>query len=141
MGRQADEGWPQYVVMGTSCYMGPQGFQQRQGKLVGLLGKLIEYGLQVSGFFKHLTNGGVISSHQNYVATYSGNKGKEAIWIHHFVILQLFHVKFKKIGNINFVHDNHSLFVCHFNHNEDQEYMNIFEDMPSFEFLWLGERI
>ncbi len=27
MGRQADEGWPQYVVMGTSYYMGPQGFQ------------------------------------------------------------------------------------------------------------------
>jgi hypothetical protein len=88
--------------------------------LVGLLGKLIEYGLQVSGFFKQLTNGGVISSHQNYVAMNSGDKQKEGMWIHCFVILQLFHVKFKKIENINFVHDNYSLFVCHFNHNEEQ---------------------
>jgi hypothetical protein len=51
-------------------------------------------------YFKRLTDSGVISSHQNYVATYSGNKRKEAMWIHHFVILQLFHVKFKKIANI-----------------------------------------
>jgi hypothetical protein len=92
-------------------------------------------------YFKQLTNGDVISSHQNYVTSYSGDKQKEAMWIHHFVILQLFHAKFKKVQKNIFVHDNHSLFVCHFNHNEDQEYMNIFEDMPSFEFLWLGERI
>ncbi len=88
-----------------------------------------------------MTDGGTISSHQNYVDSYSEDKQKEAMWIHHFVILQLFHGKFKKDGNINFVHDNHSLFVRHFNHNEEQEYMNIFEDMSSFEFLWLGERI
>ncbi len=92
-------------------------------------------------YFKQLTDGGVMLSHQNYVATYSWDKHKEAMQIHHFVILQLFHVKFKKIGNIIFFHDNHTLFVCHFNHNEEQEYTNIFEDMPSFEFLWLGEQI
>ncbi len=33
------------------------------------------------------------------------------------------------------------LFVCHFNHNEDQEHMNLFEDMLRFEYLWLGQRI
>ncbi len=63
------------------------------------------------------------------------------MWIHHFVILQLFHAKFKKVQNLNFVHDNHSLFVRHFNQDEEQEHTNIFEDMPFFEFLWLGERI
>jgi hypothetical protein len=88
-----------------------------------------------------LTDGGVISSHQNYVDSHSEDKQKEAMWIHHFVIFQLFNAKLKMVGNINFVHDNHSLFVCHFNHNKEQEYTNIFEDMPSFEFLWLGERI
>jgi hypothetical protein len=92
-------------------------------------------------YFKQLTDDGVISSHQNYVDSYSGDEQKEGMWIHHFVILQLFHAKFTKVGNINFVHDNHSLIVCDFNHDKEQEYTNIFEDMPSFEFLWLGERI
>jgi hypothetical protein len=92
-------------------------------------------------YSKQLPDGGIISSHQNYVATYSGNEHKEAMWIHHFVILQLFHVKFKKIGSINYVHNNHSLFIPHFNHDNKQEYTNIFEDMPSFEFLWLVEQV
>jgi hypothetical protein len=52
--------------------------------------------------FQTVDDGGVSSSHQNYVATYIGNKRKEAMWIHHFVILQLFHVKINKIGNISF---------------------------------------
>jgi hypothetical protein len=92
-------------------------------------------------YFKQFTDGGVISSYQNYGDSYSGDKQKEAMLIHHFVILQLFHAKFKKVGDINFVHDNHSLFLLHFNHNEEQEHTNIFEDMPSFECLQLGERI
>ncbi len=91
--------------------------------------------------FKQLTDGGVLSSHQNYVDSYSGDKQKEAMWIHHFVILQLFHAKFKKVEIINFVHDTHSLFVCHFNHDKEKKYTNIFEDMLFFEFLRLGERI
>ena len=70
--------------------------------------------------FKQLTDGGVLSSHQNYVDSYSGDKQKEAMCIHHFVILQLFHAKFKKVGNINFIHNNHSLFVRHFNHDKER---------------------
>jgi hypothetical protein len=88
-----------------------------------------------------LADGGITSLHQHYVDSYSGEKQKEAMWIHHFVTLQLFHAKFKKVPNIHFVHDNHSLFVCHFNHDEEQEHTNLFEDIPSFEYLWLGERI
>jgi hypothetical protein len=92
-------------------------------------------------YFKQMTDGGVISSHKNYVDSNSGDKQKEAIWIHHFLILQLFHAKFKKVGNIDFVHDNLSLFVCHFNHDEEQEYTNIFEVMPPLKCLWLGKSI
>jgi hypothetical protein len=44
-------------------------------------------------YVKQLTHGGVISSHQNYVDNYSVDKQKEAMWIHHFVILQLFHAQ------------------------------------------------
>jgi hypothetical protein len=49
--------------------------------------------------------------------------------------------KYKKVPKIHFVHDNHSLFICHFSHDEEQEHTNLFEDMPSFEYLRLGERI
>jgi hypothetical protein len=74
-------------------------------------------------YVKQFTDGDIILSHQNYVDSYSGAKCKEAMWIHHFVILQLLHPKYKKIQQIHFVHDNHSLFVCHFNHGEDQEHI------------------
>jgi hypothetical protein len=92
-------------------------------------------------YVKQFTDGGIISSHQNYVDSESGEKRKEAMWIQCFVILRIFHPKYQKVRNINFVHDNHSLFVCHFYHDEDQEHTNLYEDTPRFEYLWLGERI
>jgi hypothetical protein len=39
-------------------------------------------------------NAGVSSSYKDYQATHKGEKHKELMWIHHFVILQLFHPKF-----------------------------------------------
>jgi hypothetical protein len=72
-------------------------------------------------YAKQFTDGGIISLHQHYVDSYSVEKRKEAMWIHHFVIVQLFHPKHQKVKKIHFVHDSHSLFVRHFNHNEDQE--------------------
>jgi hypothetical protein len=110
-------------------------------RLVGLLGKF--YGIWTSSvqYVKQFTDGGIISSHQNYVINYSGEKHKEAMWIHHFVILQLFHPKYNIVEKIYYVHDNHSLFVCHLNHDEYQEHMNLYIDTPRFEYLWLGERI
>jgi hypothetical protein len=48
-------------------------------------------------YVKRFTDGGIISSHQNYVDSESGEKHKEAMWIHHFVILQLFHPKYQKV--------------------------------------------
>jgi hypothetical protein len=92
-------------------------------------------------YVKQFTDGGIISSHQDYVDSYSGEKHKEAMCIHHFVILQLFHPKYQKVQKIHFVHDNHCLFVCHFNHDEDQEHTNLFEDTPRYEYLWLDQRI
>jgi hypothetical protein len=86
-------------------------------------------------YVKQFTDGGIISSHQNYVDSESGEKRKEAMRIHYFVILQLFHLKYQKVQNINFVHDNHSLFVHHFYRNEDQEYTNLHEDTPRIEYL------
>ncbi len=48
-------------------------------------------------YVKQFTDGGIISSHQNYVDSESGEKRKEAMRNHHFVILQLFHPKYQKV--------------------------------------------
>jgi hypothetical protein len=55
---------------------------------------------------------GISSLYKDYQDTYKGDKSKESMWIHHFVILQLFHPKFLKIKSPEFLHDNHSSFVC-----------------------------
>ncbi len=51
-------------------------------------------------------NAGVSSSYKDYQATYKGEKRKELMWIHHFVILQLFHPKFQNEKDIRFEHKN-----------------------------------
>jgi hypothetical protein len=47
---------------------------------------------------------GVSSSYKDYQATYKGEKCKELMWIPHFVILQLFHPKFRMEKDIHFEH-------------------------------------
>jgi hypothetical protein len=44
--------------------------------------------------YVHQLKAGVCSSYKDYPATYNGEKRKEMMWVHHFVILQLFHPKF-----------------------------------------------
>ncbi len=42
-------------------------------------------------------NSGISSSYKDYQDTYKGDKKKDTMWIHHLIILQLFHPKFLKI--------------------------------------------
>ena len=77
-------------------------------------------------------DGGVSSSHQ------SGDKRNECMWIHHFVILQLFHPKFKNWDEVNFLHENHSKFVCRVDSDDMKKYESIYGELPSFNYLWLG---
>ena len=86
-------------------------------------------------------NSDISSSYKDYQDTYKGDKRKEMMWIHHFVILQLSHPKFHRINNVVFYHDNSSLFVCQFTPEKQQEYTNIFNDFPNFNWLWLGRNI
>jgi hypothetical protein len=48
---------------------------------------------------------GVSSSYKDYQATYKGEKHKELMWIHHVVILQLFHPKFctEKVFDLSWI--------------------------------------
>ncbi len=84
---------------------------------------------------------GITSLYKDYQDMYKGRKRKESMWIHHFVILQVFHPKFLKIKSAEFLHNNHSSFVCQFTTNKPQEYTNIFEEFPNYNWLWLGRNV
>jgi hypothetical protein len=61
---------------------------------------------------------GISSLYKDYQDTYKGDKRKETMWIHHFVILPLFHPKLLKVESAEFLHDNHSSFVHQFTTND-----------------------
>jgi hypothetical protein len=61
---------------------------------------------------------GVSSSYKDYQATSKGEKHKELMWIHHFVILQLFHPKFCMEKDICFEHKNSGFFLHQFTLDE-----------------------
>jgi len=77
-------------------------------------------------FVKQFSDGGVSSSH-NY-----GEKRNECMWIHHFVILQQFHPKFRHCDNVNFLHEKYSKFVRRFNSDDIKNYESIYGECPSF---------
>ncbi len=54
--------------------------------LDSLWGSIVQYFCQLKA--------AVSSSHKDYQATYKGERRTELMWIHHLVILQLFHPKF-----------------------------------------------
>jgi hypothetical protein len=83
-------------------------------------------------FVKQFTDGGVSCSHN------SGEKRNECMWIHHFVILQLFHPKFRHCDNVNFHHENYSKFVRRLNSDDIKNYESIYGEHPRFNYLWLG---
>ncbi len=81
---------------------------------------------------------GVCSSYKDYLATSKGEKRKEMMWIHHFVILQLFHPKFRNEKDVCFEHEDSTLFLCNITLDETQQYINLYHDSPCYEWLWLG---
>jgi hypothetical protein len=95
-------------------------------------------------FYRQL-KAGIVSSFESYKESYIGDKKKQKLWIHHFVILQLFHPLFRfypgdDSAEIEFQDDNHHLFVAKMV-NEDQikMYIKTHGDTPNFSWLWLGE--
>ncbi len=82
--------------------------------LVSLWGSRVQY-------FCHF-KAGVSSSYKDYQATYKGEKHKELMWIHHFVILQLFHPKFRMEKDIRFEHEK---VVCFFVNSLSMRLKNI----------------
>jgi hypothetical protein len=84
---------------------------EKAGQIGWAPGKLDSIWTSSVRFAKQLYDGGVSSSHSHS----SGEKCNECMRIHHFVILQLFHPKFRHCDDVNFLHDNYSMFVRRFN--------------------------
>ncbi len=62
--------------------------------------------------YVHQLKAGVCTSCKDYPATYKGEKHKEMMWIHHFMILELFHPKFCNEKDDRFEHEDSTLFLC-----------------------------
>ena len=98
--------------------------------LDSLWGKSVRYVCQLKA--------GVCSSYKDYPDTYKGEKHKEMMWIHHFVILQLFHPKFCNEKDVRFEHEDSTMFLCKITLDETQQYITLYHDSPRYEWLWLG---
>jgi hypothetical protein len=94
-------------------------------------------------FYRQL-QAGVVSSFESYKDSYIGEKKVQKLWIHHFVILQLFHplfciypgeedLGFPKSQNANWTH-----FVEKFNEDYLNLYLKMYEDTPNYSWLWIG---
>ena len=86
---------------------------------------------------------GIVSSFESYKESYTGDKKVQKMWIHHFVILQLFHPLFRfypgeETNEIVFLNENHSLFVAKMNDDQIKLYNKTHNENPNFSWLWLG---
>ena len=87
---------------------------------------------------------GIVSSFQSYKDSYTGDKKVQKLWIHHFVILQLFHPLFRFYPGednneaIVFLNENHKQFVAQIDDDQMELYIKTHDDNPNFSWLWLG---
>ena len=94
-------------------------------------------------YHRQLKNG-IVSSFDSYKDSYTGDTKKQKLWIHHFVILQLFHPLFRFYNGedahekIVFLNENHHKFVAKMNDDQIQLYIKTHDDNPNFSWLWLG---
>ena len=84
-------------------------------------------------FYRQL-KAGIVTSFQSYKSN-TGEKMEQKLWIHHFMILQLFHPSFRfpsEDDSDAFVDDNHLLFVERMTVSDIQKY-NL-----HYDWKWLG---
>jgi hypothetical protein len=75
---------------------------------------------------------GIVSLFESYKATYTNIKKEQPLWIHHFAIIQLFYPYFRMYLNdpldVNFLNDNHHLFLRKFSPEDLKSYIDIYGD-------------
>jgi hypothetical protein len=94
-------------------------------------------------FYRQLKSG-IVSSFDLYKDSYTGDKKEQKLWIHHFVILQLFHPLFCFYPGddsefIQFKDNNHHFFVEKIDESHIKFYIKTYGDTPNYSWLWLGE--
>ena len=93
-------------------------------------------------FYRQL-HAGIISSFESYTDSYTSLKKEQRLWIHHFVILQLFHPAFRKYpgeeGDFVFKHDNNHLFLERMTPGQSSMYTKMYGDSPNYSWVWQGE--
>ena len=93
-------------------------------------------------FYRQLKSG-IVSSFESYKDSYTGDKKEQKLWIHHFVILQLFHPLFRFYpgddSDLQFQDDNHNLFVEKITDSHIKYYVKMYGDTPNYSWLWLGD--
>jgi len=91
-------------------------------------------------------NAGIVSSFESYKDSYIGEKKVQKLWIHHFVILQLFHPLFRFYpgddSELPFTDSNHHLFVMRINEKDENNvklFFRYYGDTPNYAWMWLGK--
>ena len=88
-------------------------------------------------YYKQLSGYGIVSSHPSSHVNEFG-KRVEGMWIHHFVILQTFHRRFREHDDVNFINDNCS-FVKEMTLEEIERYYAKHKKWPNFRYLWVHD--
>ena len=85
----------------------------------------------------------IVSSFQSYMDSYTGLKKEQKLWIHHFVILQLFHPLFRfypgEECDLDFKDDNCNLFLEKTTHVHLEKYSQLYGNTPNNSWVWMGE--
>jgi hypothetical protein len=89
-------------------------------------------------YYKQLSGNGIVSSHPSSYVNEFG-KRVEGMWIHHFVILQMFHRRFRQHDDVNFLNDNCSSFVKEMTKGEMDHYYAKHNKWPNFRYLWVHD--
>jgi hypothetical protein len=81
---------------------------------------------------------GIVSSFEFYKQTFT-NKKITPLWVHHVVILQIFHPFFCNLDTVYFWNKNaHDIVGC-MTSDIQQNYKDIYQDFPNFDYVWLGK--
>ena len=96
-----------------------------------------------STMFRRKCNAGIVSSFESCKESYIAKKNEQKLWIHHFVILQLFHPLFRFYPGddeeLTFSDSNHSLFLVKINEVNLKTYLSHYGDLPNYAWLWRGK--
>jgi hypothetical protein len=96
-----------------------------------------------STMFHRKFNAGIVSSFESFKENYIAKKNEPKLWIHHFVILQLFHPLFRFYPGddeeLLFCDSNHSLFLVKITETNLKTYLSHYGDLPNFSWLWRGK--